>query len=235
MRSLQIVAALLLLLTGSVEARELTLSVCGTGQIVAGREFDPLAGQDVLGLAHVEAGIGLPELLPGLSLELAWEGGTSKSDLFAGTNPWLESQLTIHGALLTAVWRLPFFSWLQLTARGGMTLDFARLRFIKDNRVFLSDWANARPGVTAALGAELVLPRNTWRRWFGLEDLEKNEGFTLGLRLEAGWSYREKFSFDDMTPPDSGDNSSEISSAPVDLGSLSLDGFFFRLGLVAFF
>ncbi|HUU00180.1 MAG TPA: hypothetical protein VM425_01925 [Myxococcota bacterium] len=235
MRSLRIVAAALLWLAGSAEARELTLSVCGTGQIVAAREFDPLASQDVLGLAHVEAGLGLGELLPGLSLELAWEGGTTTSDLFAGTTPWLESQLTIHGAVLTAAWRLPLFAWLQATARAGMTLDFARLRFEKDGRTYLSDWANARMGVTAALGAELFLPRNTWRRWFGLSDLENNEGFTLGLRLEAGWSYRQGFAFDDMTPPASGSNGSDIKSAPIDLGSLNLDGFFFRLGLVAFF
>jgi len=223
------------LLAGSAEARELTLSICGTGQVVAAREFDPLSSQDVLGLAHVEAGIELPELLPGLSLELAWEGGTTKNDLFAGSAPWLESQLMIHGAVLTAAWRLPLFSWLQATARAGMTLDFARLRFEKDGQTYLSDWANARMGVTAALGAELVLPRNTWRRWFGLDDLEGNQGFTLGLRLEAGWSYRQGFAFDEMAPPGSGDEGSDIERMPVDLGSLDLDGFFFRAGLVAFF
>ena len=236
MRSFMLViVAALLMLGSSAGAREWTISICGTGQVVAAREFDPLAGQDILGLAHVEAGIGLPELLPGLSLELAWEGGSARSNLFAGVSPWLSSELTLYGALLSLAWRLPVLDWLRLTSRAGMTLDFARLRFESDGQTYLSDWSIARPGVSAALGAELVLPRNTWRSWFGLEPVDGEQGFTLGLRLEAGWSYRQSFEFDQMTPSASGNANSAIEPAAVDLGSLGLDGFFFRAGLVAFF
>jgi hypothetical protein len=50
-------------------ARDFAVSVCGTGHIVAQREYDPLSADDALGLAHVELGMELEELLPGLSLE----------------------------------------------------------------------------------------------------------------------------------------------------------------------
>jgi hypothetical protein len=221
------------ILTGAprVPARDVTASALVTGQIAAERSFDPLSADDALALAHIEVGLELEEVLPGLTLELAWETGTQSGDLFAGDQPWLRTELMIQGVVLSAAWRLPVTTWLHGVARMGATCEFARLRLEEDGEVLLTDWANARLGGFASLGAEFILPRNLWRRWVGAEPGDDHEGFTLGIRLEAGWSLRQPYTFDEMHPADAGG----IDRARIDLGSIDLSGFMFRAGLVAFF
>lgn len=222
--------ALVLAWPAAAGARELSFSALVSGQIVAEPSFDPLARHDTLALAHLEVGVELDELLEGLSLELAWEAGGSREELFAGDQPWLHSDLLVHGVVLGASWRLPVFAWLRGVVRLGGTVDFARLQLREDGQTLLSDWANGRVGGFATLGAEVILPRNVWRRWFGRPEGDPLEGFTLGLRLELGWSLRQAFVYDQMRG-DRGD----ISRVPADLGSVHLDGFMFRTGLLCVF
>jgi len=118
------------------------------------------------------------------------------------------------------------------------TLDFARLEVHDANHTYLSDWANAKLGIMGTLGVEFLVPRNLWRRWFQKAPGDKNEGFTLGLRLEAGWSLRQAYDYDEMRAPDSGSDGEaeiQIDRQAVDLGAVTLDGFLFRVGLVVFF
>ena len=219
-------------------AREYTVSVCGTGHVVAQREYDPLSSDDALGLAHVELGIELEEVLPGLSLEIAWETGTHRGDLFSGTNPWLDTELLMHGVVLSAAYRLPVTEWMNAVGRVGGTLDFAELELREDGKTLLSDWANAKLGVQGVIGVEFFTPRNLLRKWFSQDPGDPAEGFTMGLRFEVGWSYKQEFVYDEMNEPAPSDKEiakRQIDRAPVNLGGVSLDGFIFRAGLVVFF
>jgi hypothetical protein len=219
-------------------ARDYTVSVCGTGHIVAQREYDPLSGDDALGLAHVELGLELEEVLPGLSLEIAWESGTHNGDMFPGTNPWLDADLMIQGIVLSAAYRLPVTEWMNAVGRVGGTLDFAELEIREDSKTLLSDWANAKLGVQGVIGVEIFAPRNLLRKWFKQNPGDPDDGFTMGLRLEVGWSYKQEFVYDEMNEPAPEDKEiakRQIDRAPVNLGGISLDGFIFRAGLVVFF
>jgi hypothetical protein len=227
-----------LALPPAASARDFIVSVCGTGHIVAQREYDPLSSDDALGLAHVELGMELEELLPGLSLEIAWESGTHRGDLFPGINPWLDADLLMHGIVLSAAYRLPVTEWLNAVGRVGGTLDFAKLELSQGGEVLLSDWANAKLGVQGVIGVELFAPRNLLRRWFKRGAGDPHEGFTAGLRFEVGWSYKQSFVYDEMNEP-APENEEvakrQIDRAPVNLGGIHLDGFIFRAGLVVFF
>jgi hypothetical protein len=219
-------------------ARDFAVSVCGTGHIVAQREYDPLSADDALGLAHVELGMELEELLPGLSLEIAWESGTHSGDLFPGGNPWLDADLLMHGVVLSAAYRLPVTEWMNTVARAGGTLDFAKLELREGGRTLLSDWANAKLGVQGVIGVEFFTPRNMLRKWFKQDGGDPDEGFTVGLRFEVGWSYKQEFVYDEMKQPPPADEEArkrQIDRAPISLGGIHLDGFLFRAGLVVFF
>jgi hypothetical protein len=219
-------------------ARDYSVSVCGTGHIVAQREYDPLSGDDALGLAHVELGLELEEVLPGLSLEIAWESGTHNGNMFPGDNPWLEAGLLMHGIVLSAAYRLPVTEWMNAVGRVGGTLDFAELEIREDGKTLLSDWANAKLGVQGVIGVEIFTPRNLLRKWFRQDPGDPDEGFTMGLRFEVGWSYKQEFVYDEMNEPPPEDEEiakRQITRAPVNLGGIHLDGFIFRAGLVVFF
>jgi hypothetical protein len=235
-----IVTALIgwLALPQASSARDFIVSVCGTGHIVAAREYDPLSGDDALGLAHVELGMELEELLPGLSLEIAWESGTHSGDLFPAGNPWLDADLLMQGMVLSAAYRLPVTEWMITVGRVGGTLDFAKLELREGGQTLLSDWANAKLGVQGVIGVEIFTPRNLLRKWFKKDAGDPDEGFTVGLRFEVGWSYKQAFVYDEMNEP-APENEEvakrQIKRAPVNLGGIHLDGFVFRAGLVVFF
>ena len=222
----------------SSTARDYTVSVCGTGHVVAQREYDPLSSDDALGLVHIELGLELEELLPGLSLEIAWETGNNRGDMFAGDNPWLETELLVQGIVLSAAYRLPVTEWMNAVGRVGGTLDFAELEIREDGKTLLSDWANAKLGVQGVIGVEIFTPRNLVRKWFRQDPGDPDEGFTMGLRFEVGWSYKQEFVYDEMNEPPPGDEEiakRQIERVPINLGGISLDGFIFRAGLVVFF
>lgn len=228
----------LLALPQTSSPRDFTVSVCGTGHVVAQREYDPLSADDALGLAHVELGMELEELLPGLSLEIAWESGTHSGDLFPAGNPWLDADLLMQGVVLSAAYRLPVTEWMNTVARVGGTLDFAKLELREGGDTLLSDWANAKLGVQGVIGVEFFTPRNLLRKWFKQDNGDPDEGFTVGLRFEVGWSYKQEFVYDEMNEPAPEDQEvakRQIDRAPVNLGGIHLDGFIFRAGLVVFF
>ncbi len=228
----------LLALPQAAFPRDYVVSVCGTGHVVAQREYDPLSADDALGLAHVELGMELEELLPGLSLEIAWESGTHHGDLFPGASRGLDTDLLMHGMVLSAAYRLPVTEWMNTVARVGGTLDFAKLELSEGGEVLLSDWANAKLGIQGVIGVEFFTPRNLLRKWFKRDPGDPREGFTVGLRFEVGWSYKQPFVYDEMNEPAPEDQEvakRQIDRAPVNLGGVHLDGFIFRVGLVVFF
>jgi hypothetical protein len=228
----------ILVLPAAVFARDWTVTVGTTTQIAADREFDPLAKEDDIVLAHLEVGMELEEVLEGLNLELDYEPGGRYDALFAGTSAWLNTELDIHRITLGASLRLEFFTWFYAVGRLAGTLDFARLEIHDANNTYLSDWANAKLGMLGTLGVEFLVPRNLWRRWFQKAPGEENDGFTLGLRLEAGWSLRQAYDYDEMRAPDSGSAGEaevQIDRQAVKLGAVNLDGFVFRVGLIVFF
>ncbi|MBW1807920.1 MAG: hypothetical protein JRJ19_09285 [Deltaproteobacteria bacterium] len=234
MKQLSIIFCLVCLVGPTeVLARDYSVSVGATGQIAASRDFDPLSDDDEFSLAHVEVGIELDEVLPGLSLEVAWEAGSVSNQLYAGPNPWLSTELAIHGLILSASYRLPLTTWLNGTVRLGGTLDFARLQFTQDDQILLSDWSMARVGIVGTAGVEFLLPRNLWRTWFDKPKGDPDEGFTMGLRFELGWSYRQAFVFDQMRPSDT--DKLSIVRSDMDIGGVHIDGLLFRVGLVAVF
>lgn len=239
MRTIIVTAVIgLLALPLPSSARDFTVSVCGTGHVVAQREYDPLSAGDALGLVHVELGMELRELLEGLSLEIAWESGTHNGDLFPAGNPWLDADLLMHGVVLSAAYRLPVTEWMNTVARVGGTLDFAKLELREGGDTLLSDWANAKLGVQGVIGVEFFTPRNLLRKWFKQDDGDPDDGFTVGLRFEVGWSYKQEFVYDEMSEP-APENEEvakrQIDRAPINLGGIHLDGFIFRAGLVVFF
>jgi len=225
--------ALLGLLTGTTQARDYHLSLLGVGQVVADREYDPLSGDDGLALFNLEFGLELPEVTEGLSLELAYGTGSQKARLYAGENPWLKTRLDLHQVLLGAVYRLPLTSWLGATARLGASLDFAKLSLVSDGQTLLADWDLARLGGYATAGLEIALPRSLWTKWMGLPTGDPTEGFTLGLRFEAGWSIRQALRYADISG--SGGGQEDIAVQGTDLGSVRLDGFLFRAGAYVVF
>jgi hypothetical protein len=234
MKKLSIIISLFFLAgPAEVFARDYNLSVGATGQIAASRDFDPLSDDDEFNLAHIELGIELDEVLPGLSLEVAWEVGSVSNQLYAGDNPWLSTELAINGLILSASYRLPLTTWLNGTVRLGGTLDFARLRFTQNDQILLSDWSMARLGIIGTAGVEFMLPRNLWRTWFDKPEGDPQQGFTMGLRFELGWSYRQAFVFDQMRSSDT--DKLSIARTDMDIGGVHIDGLMFRVALVAVF
>jgi len=239
MRTIILTAVIgLLALPPVSSARVFTVSVCGTGHVVAQREYDPLSADDALGLVHIELGMELEELLEGLSLEIAWETGTNNGDLFPAGNPWLNADLLMQGVVLSAAYRLPVTEWMNTVARVGGTLDFVKLELRESGDTLLSDWANAKLGVQGVIGVEFFTPRNLLRKWFKQDQGDSDDGFTVGLRFEVGWSYKQEFVYDEMNEP-APENKEvakrQIDRAPINLGGIHLDGFIFRAGLVVFF
>jgi hypothetical protein len=219
-------------------ARDYTVTLSGSGQVVAQREFDALADDDGLALFHLEFGLELPELLEGLSLELGYETGTRSQHLFAGDDPWLSTHLELHGLTLSVAYRMPVTTWLNATARAGGTLDFARLYLTGPDGVLIEDWANAKVGGFGTLGLEIALPRNLWKRWLSRPEADPNEGFTMGLRMEIGWALRQPFSYDEMRTPVPGNEDEaklQIDRQTIDLGDIHLDGLMFRVGFYTAF
>jgi hypothetical protein len=134
--------------------------------------------------------------------------------------------------------RLPVTEWLHGVARAGATLDFVKLELVDGGQTLLSDWANAKLGVQGVLGVEFLMPRNIWRKWFKRPSGHPHDGFTMGLRFEVGWSYKQEFVFDEMnepTPEDEEVAKRQIDRLPITLGGIHLDGFMFRAGLIVFF
>ncbi len=233
-----LLAVAILILPSTVAARDWTITVGTTAQIAADREFDPLAKEDDIVLAHLEVGMELEELLPGLNVELAYEPGGKYDALFEGSSPWLNAELNIHRIVLGASFRMELSTWFSAVGRLAGTLDFAHLSLHDANNEYLSDWANAKLGVLGTLGVEFVVPRNLWRRWFEKAEGAENDGFTMGLRLEAGWSVRQAYEYSEMmapAPDDEEQAKNQIEREAVDLGAVSLDGFMFRVGLIVFF
>jgi len=233
MKKMWLMIIAVLVVAPGTQARDFTVSICGTGQVAADKDFDPLSANDTIGMAHIEVGMELDEILEGLSLELAYQGGSVESDLFAGQNPWLHTQLLTHGIVVSTSMRIPLADWLNTMVRLGATIDFARLRLSSDADLLLSDWSLARLGAVASAGIEVLLPRNQWRDWFDKPRGDAQEGFTMGIRLEAGWSFRQAYEFDQMIPAEGG--AGKIALQDVGLGGVGLDGFMFRAGLVVFF
>jgi hypothetical protein len=227
-----------LAVTHTASARDWTVSVGATGQLAAEREFDPLGKNDDLALAHLEVGMELEEFIPGFNIELAYDVGGSYDALFEGDSPWLNTELQIHRIVVGASMRLELTTWFSAVAHLAGTLDFARLNLHDANNEYLYDWALAKPGVVGTLGVEFMVPRNLLRRWFEKPAGPENDGFTLGFRMEAGWSLRQAYEFNEMTAPapDSGEQAkNQIGRQPVNLGDVGLDGFTFRMGLIVFF
>lgn len=214
--------------TQAVQARDYHVSLLGGAQIVANRDVDALSADDGLPLVHLDLGLELPELSDGLSIELGYQSGKLGSTLFAGDEPWLRSALRMHGLTVGAAYRMPLTNWLILAARAGGTVDFARLRITDDGALLLGGWSMARLGAYGLLGFEIALPRTLWRRWLNRPAGDPRDGFTLGIRLEAGWAYRQPFDYDGVRAPGSGVD-------PVQLGDVHLDGALFRAGIFAVF
>lgn len=232
------IAWLCLALPATIQARDFSLTLLSGGQVVADREFDPLAENDGLALVQVELGIELPELLEGFSLELGYGFAEKHAELYAGDQPWLTTGLELHGVLLSAAYRLPLTAWLSASARVGGSLDFVRLRLQTDQTVLLQGWQLAKLGVFGLLGLELGLPRNLWRRWLERPEGDPREGFTLGLRLEAGWAWRQALDYGRLVAPEDEQalaGVDPIAREPVDLGDLRLAGCLFRIGVFAIF
>lgn len=228
-----IVLMLIGLLAGPAVARDYHVSLLGVGQVVADPEYDALSGDDGLALFNLELGLELPELLEGFGLELTYGTGTQQARLFAGEDPWLKTRLQLHEVLLGAVYRYPLTSWLNASARIGASLDFAKLSLRSQGEALLSDWDLARLGGYGLLGLELAMPRGLWSKWLTGVEGDPNDGFTVGLRLEAGWSIRQPMRYGDVDGGDGGKQAIAIQG--VDLGAVSLDGFLFRAGAYVVF
>ncbi len=242
MRSRVVCLGLVLALGGlaapQAGARDWHVSLLGAGQVVAAPEFDPLASGDGLVLFQLELGLEIDEFVDGLSLELAYQTGGRNAALYTGSRQDLKTGLDLHGVTLAAVYRHPLTRWLNLSARLGGSLDFARLRVSSaEAGTLLRHWELARPGGFATLGLELALPRALWRRWLDRPAGDAQAGFTIGLRIEAGWQLCAPLDYGRVDPavetPEGQDEA--IARQPVDLGSLRLDGFLWRAGLYAVF
>ncbi len=214
-------------------ARDYHVSLLGVGQVVADPEYDTLSADDGLALFNLELGLELPELLEGLGLELTYGTGEQQSRLFAGDDPWLKTRLQLHEVLLGVVYRYPLTSWLNASARVGASLDFAKLSLRSQGEALLSDWDLARLGGYGLLGLELAMPRGLWGKWLTGVEGDPTEGFTIGLRLEAGWSLRQPMRYGDMVGDAGGRQAIEVQGA--ELGAVSLDGFLFRAGAYVVF
>ncbi len=230
--------ALWLSAAGEARARDWHLSLLGAGQVVAAPEFDPLAGDDGLAYFQIEGGLEIDELLEGLSLELAYQTADRSASLFSGEQPELTTGLMLHGLSLSAVYRLPLADWLGLAGRLGGSLDFVRLRVAgTEAGTLLERWELACPGGFATLGLELSLPRTLWRRWLDRPAGDPRSGFTIGLRLEAGWQLRAPLDYgrvEAKTVAADGEGAA-VERRAIDLGRLRLDGFLWRAGLYAVF
>ncbi len=186
--------------------------------------LDALQDSNRLLVGELRFGVGVWE---GLSVEVGYRYLTSDGTTF---ETW-DTDLRFHAIDLAARYDWPLLSWLSVYGRAGGTAAYVATRLSSADAVLASSaWA---PGVFAAAGLGVRFPR----RWFGGTDgPDGGTGFTIGLGLDIGYAWFGDVSVSARPDPrgsldaDSARHGA-IGQSPVDVGTLSVHGLTYQLGL----
>lgn len=212
MRPLLLLSLLLVALPVSARPRN-QLAVRASQSFIPGAGYDAISTNDHLAQAELAYGRELLTLPRGqLWIEGAWQAGAKEAELFAGT---FSTHTLLQAVTVSALYRLPFRSWLVPRARLGLGVAVGTLE-LRSATGSSQDRAAAFAG-HALLGVELWLPRRRPR-------------VNVGLVVEGGACFQTALGFE--LEPDADEELRRIPLAGVELGSVGLSGGQLRVGVM---
>jgi len=187
---------------------------------------DALQSDDRFLAAELRLGVGVWQ---GISVEAGYRclegGGTTFADGF-------DTEVRFDTIDLGARYDWPLLSWLSLYGRAGAAA--ARVATAVEwaaARVASASWT---PGLYGSVGVDARFPR----RWFGgVDDADGGSGFTVRLAFDVGYAWFLPVEVTGRARPGGGldadsEHNGEIGQAALELGSLSVHGLTYQLGLV---
>ena len=190
-----------------------------TPMFVQDASFDALQRDDSIALAGatIEGGYAIGDQIP-IMAQISYGWMSLGDPLFDDLQPTLEAHSVQIGVL--AGYR--FWDAMMPYVRAGVTLTWAEL--ILDGVGDSFEEQDFAPGVYAMAGLELALARRWIRRLF------RTDQFTLGVRVEAGYTYLGRFEYGGTS-----DDSTLVTHSNSSLGTLRLDGATMRVGFLISF
>ncbi len=203
------------------EPRSWHINVLGdaTPMFVRHSSFDALEADDSIALvgATVEGGYTLRDAIP-IMAQVSYGWAALGEPLFEE----LQMSLEAHSLQIGVMAGYRFWDAMMPYVRAGLTLTWADLSI--DGGGDSVEGRSFAPGFYATAGVELALAR----RW--IERAFRTTQFTIGIRLEAGYTYLGRFEFTEET-----DESTLVTHTNAQLGTLQLDGATIRLSFLLSF
>lgn len=184
--------------------------------------FDAVSANDHLSQVEFSYARELMPLGPGeLWVEADYTLGNKKSELFGGA---LSTKAFLHSVMLGGCYKLPMWTWLVPRARLGLGVLMGRLSATTEGAQEADDTAAAFTGHLLA-GVELLWPRRVRR--------DGRTPTTAGLVIEAGYGFSSALGFE--LRPEEDDENLLIPLSPSTSGTLALNGFQLRIGVLVRF
>lgn len=187
--------------------------------VLTDRALDIAAPNDAIFTGEVTFSFMPSRKQPALDLELGWLGsGTSETAFQTYT-----ASLNTNSLLLGLRYREPLRRWLNFYGRAGVTLDWSTLKIQEEAAsTTLTDVAFTT-GLVGAVGTEWIAH---------IRNAEDRPRLALGAYLELGWIQRlGQAKFNELKPDGASDTEpARIAFTPIDAGSISLSGPFWRVG-----
>lgn len=201
---------------------EFILSVAPVSHHMPDPGYDLVSGNDWLTTALLSLEF---EIWEDFFIAPAYFIGSSTAEL----NKQNDAKFGLEGWELRLKKGFQILSWLRPYAVVAGTYNWYSLAVTRDSGSDLKHedgFLSGRFGGRGGLGAEFMIPRHIMAstavgEWLG--------GFTVGLGLEAGYSYRPSFELDELKPSAPAGAAAAVPLAPVDMGSMDLGGWYWSL------
>lgn len=196
----------------TAEAGDLSLT------IDLGQQYNYSDGYDALSVDDQAPynSVGLAfEVYEHLHVGAEYEFGFERDPLFG-----LDLEYGLQAAVLQVRYEYPVTSWFQPHVRVGAGAYFSDVELVADGVTY--EASDVGFGFYALGGFDLL-----WR--VGGTEPQEGEGFlgrlALGVSNDWGWAHRPDATFDELVPVGAD------SAAPVDLGTVALQGWTWRFGV----
>ena len=216
-----ILAALVLLTSGTALAEEFIFTLNGAAQFNTNDSFDIMSSDDQTTAANVALGY---EIYPNLRLGLEYEASAEVDQLFSA---W-DMNFAQKAVLASIEYSYPLLKWFRPHVRIGAGAFWGDLDLEIDGVTY--DDTDMGFQFYAVAGYDLI-----W--YLGDPDGPKANFFDhlgLGITNDYGWVQRTALTFDEIVPVEgesSDDEPVAQNGPPQDMGSVDLYGWTWRLGV----
>ncbi|MBX7098409.1 MAG: hypothetical protein K1X89_11900 [Myxococcaceae bacterium] len=197
------------------ERPELSASFGFASELMTSSQYDLVSADDPLRMYRVAAAGTFAAPRGHVDVELGWRSGAAS----ATAHGTLSSSLWVRGVDVSAGYRFAWLKHLEPYARAGVGLD----------------WASLSLTGSSALEQTVLHPSGTFLG--GLQfpfalGVGAPGGLAFVVDLGVGYVVRPAYTFDALAPPPpSGRQEDPIARGAVNLGSMPLSGFTWRLGV----